>query len=42
VTLTRTQFLGLGLEVGSPVVVGPAPGAPSVVAASRAPSVAIA
>jgi sulfate/thiosulfate transport system ATP-binding protein len=43
VTLTRTQFLGLGLEVGSPVVVGPAPGAPSIAAAaSSAPSVAIA
>ena len=43
VTLTRTQFLGLGVDVGSAVVVGPAPGAPSVPAAvPAAPSVVVA
>jgi sulfate/thiosulfate transport system ATP-binding protein len=35
VTLTRTQFLQLGIDVGSPVTVGPAPGAPTVAAAVR-------
>jgi sulfate transport system ATP-binding protein len=30
VTLTRTQYLALGIDVASPVTVGPAPGAPMV------------
>ncbi len=43
VTLTRTQFLRLGIDVDSPVTVGAAPGAPTVAAALRpAPTVVVA
>jgi sulfate transport system ATP-binding protein len=38
VTLTRTQFQGLGLAVGDAVWVRPAPGAPTVTAAGPPPS----
>jgi sulfate transport system ATP-binding protein len=37
VTLTRTQFLALGVDVGSPVWVSPAAGAPTVAAVGPAP-----